>query len=87
MHPIEQRLPFFCQPFFCQIELRGIAAILALARLVIDARNRTVGSYMLEYRVLHNGIPGFQTDSISKDAILGIGSRATCFARSRFLVH
>ena len=23
MHPIEQRLPFFCQPFFCQIELRG----------------------------------------------------------------
>ena len=44
MHPIEQRLPFFCQPFFCQIELRGIAAILALARLVIDAEFDSVAA-------------------------------------------
>ena len=35
--PNRATAPIFLPTIFCQIELRGIAAILALARLVIDA--------------------------------------------------
>ena len=41
--PNRATAPIFLPTIFCQIELRGIAAILALARLVIDAAILEVG--------------------------------------------